>query len=106
MVVSFTPLGNVSKFVVGINTRQSKPSVQAKPELQLLDQRHRILLNGSKSVDRRAGKNPSLLAKYEKTRAYRSAIAKKALKTKMANLANTNGSAGAPQDPPATPPVS
>jgi hypothetical protein len=46
------------------------------------DKRQRIALDAAQSVDRRSGKLPELNAKYQKTREYRSAIAKKGLKTK------------------------
>ena len=67
---------------------------------KLDDKRHRILLNGAKAVDRRAGQNEELLAKYEKTRAYRSAIAKKGVLTKKAKQAKATNGAN-----PATPPT-
>ncbi|NUQ76794.1 MAG: hypothetical protein HUU21_24930 [Polyangiaceae bacterium] len=51
------------------------------------DRRQRIVLDAAKSVDRRALKNPDLLAKYEKVRAYRSAAAKKAVKSREKNAA-------------------
>jgi hypothetical protein len=72
------------------------------------DRRQRIILDSAQSVDRRAKKNPELFAKYEKTRAYRSAIAKKALKTKEKNAAEEQAPGaenGAKPEPemPATP---
>lgn len=60
---------------------------------KLDDQRERILLNAAAAVDRRGIHNPMLLAKYEKTRAYRSAPAQKALKTKAQKAKQAAGSA-------------
>jgi hypothetical protein len=51
------------------------------------DKRQHIVLDAAQAVDRRAKSNPDLVAKYEKTRAYRSAVAKKAVKTKEKNAA-------------------
>ena len=73
------------------------------------DQRQRIALDAAQAVDRRIGRQPELLARYEKTRQYRSAIAKKALKTKVKNAEHAaEGTQGAPATPaapaaPATP---
>lgn len=79
------------------------------------DQRQRIALNSAASVDRRSGQHPELLAKYQKTREYRSAIAKKAAKTRAKNAAEAKAKAAASATPapsapvapiaPATPPV-
>ncbi|HLM74375.1 MAG TPA: hypothetical protein VK459_16835 [Polyangiaceae bacterium] len=63
----------------------------------LEDRRQRIVLDAAKAVDRRAIKNPELLARYEKARAYRSAAAKKAVKTKEKNAAAEQAPA-APSD--------
>ena len=49
------------------------------------DQRQRIALDAAKAVDRRASRQPELLARYQRTREYRSAIAKKAMKTRARN---------------------
>jgi hypothetical protein len=51
----------------------------------LEDKRQRIVFNVASSVDRREKETPGLQAKYEKTRAYRSASARKAVKTRMKN---------------------
>lgn len=66
------------------------------------DKRQRIVMDAAKAVDRRAGKTPELKAKYEKTREYRSALAKKGLQTKAKNA---QGEAGdePPPPPPTTP---
>lgn len=56
--------------------------VLTETRYKLEDQRQRIVLNSATSVDRRAKRDPKLLAVYERTRVYRSAAAKKALKTK------------------------
>ena len=61
--------------------------VLTETRYKLDDQRQRIALNGASSVDRRSRKAPELLAKYQKTRAYRSAVAKKAMKTKKQKAA-------------------
>lgn len=71
---------------------------------KLDDLRERIVLNAAKSVDRRAAQNITLLAKYEGVRAYRSAIAKKALKTKAAK-AKQNGAGDVTNTPQADPPT-
>jgi hypothetical protein len=49
------------------------------------DQRHRTISTIAQAVDRRSRHAPELLAKYEKTRTYRSATAKKALRTRRRN---------------------
>ncbi len=46
------------------------------------DRRERIVLNAAKAVDRRAKNDPSLLAKYQATRAYRSEPGLRAAKTR------------------------
>jgi hypothetical protein len=51
----------------------------------LEDKRQRKIFNVAVSVERREKEDPELLAKYEKTRAYRSAIAYKAAKTRKKN---------------------
>jgi hypothetical protein len=51
------------------------------------DQRHRTILTIAQSVDRRSRHAPELQVKYEKTRTYRSATAKKALRTRRRNEA-------------------
>ena len=73
------------------------------------DQRQRIAFNGAQSIDRRLKSHPDLLAKYQKTREYRSAIAKKALRTKEKNAeaAETEGGETEEQPPaPVQPPAS
>ena len=69
------------------------------------DKRQRIVLDAAKAVDRRAKKAPELFASYQKTREYRSAIAKKGLKTKEQN-AESSGTTGGEQSPPAPAPAS
>jgi len=64
----------------------------------LEDKRQRFVLNLASSVDRRGKENPDLLAKYEQTRNYRSAAAKKALKTRLKNAEQPQEEE---QDPPA-----
>lgn len=63
------------------------------------DRRQRIVMDAAKAVDRRCAKEPELAAKYEKTREYRSAPAKKALKTKAKNAQSATDD----EPPPATP---
>jgi hypothetical protein len=61
------------------------------------DERHRRILEIAAIVDRRSRRNPELLAQYEKTRAYRSALAQKAVATRRRNQANTvDADAGEP----------
>ncbi len=69
------------------------------------DQRARIALDAAKAVDRRVKRYPELLAKYQRTREYRSEIAKKALKTKEKNAAEHAAGAGSPQPQPGAPPT-
>jgi hypothetical protein len=63
------------------------------------DKRQRIVLDAAQAVDRRAKKNDDLLARYQRTRAYRSAVAKKGLKTKEKNAAATNDTDGVDTPP-------
>jgi hypothetical protein len=85
--------------------------VLTETRYMLDDKRQRIILDAAQAVDRRSGKLPELKAKYEKTRVYRSVIAKKGLKTREQNAieqsaaAKTNEAGGAPQQSaaPATP---
>lgn len=56
--------------------------VLRETRMELVDQRERLIYNAANSVDRRAIKDPSLLARYQRTRAYRSAAALKAAKTR------------------------
>ena len=66
------------------------------------DRRQRIAMDAAQSVDRRSGKAPDLNAKYEKTREYRSVIAKKAVKTREKNAEQKDAGAGnGAQQPPA-----
>ncbi|AKT43554.1 hypothetical protein [Chondromyces crocatus] len=51
----------------------------------LEDRRQHIVLNIGASVERRGKEMPELLARYQKTRAYRSAAGKKAAKTRQRN---------------------
>ena len=68
------------------------------------DKRQRIVMDAAQSVDRRSGKQPELNAKYQKTREYRSAIAKKGLKTKKENAEQqAAGADGNASQPPLAP---
>ncbi len=68
------------------------------------DKRQRIVMDAAQSVDRRSSKQPELNAKYQKTREYRSAIAKKGLKTKEKNAQQQGAPGGdGTEQPPATP---
>jgi hypothetical protein len=71
----------------------------------LEDRRQRILLNLGASVERRGKTEPELLAKYQKTRAYRSAIAKKGARTRRRNAAEAQQPAPVPAPAPAPAPV-
>jgi hypothetical protein len=64
------------------------------------DKRQRIILDAAQAVDRRAKKSDDLFARYQKTREYRSAIAKKGLKTREKKVQQANG-AGDTESPPA-----
>src|SRR5262245_20170361 len=75
--------------------------VLTETRYKLDDQRQRIALDAAKSIDRRANRYPELVAKYQRTREYRSEIAKKALKTKEKNAAEH--AAGTPAQPGAPP---
>jgi hypothetical protein len=72
---------------------------------KLDDQRQRIALNSAASVDRRSLHHPELLAKYQKTREYRSAIAKKAAKTRAKKAAEAKAKAAASATPAPSAPV-
>lgn len=61
----------------------------------LEDERQRIILNLGASVVRRGRKNPELRGKYQKTCAYRSAIAKKAAQTRRKQEAAAKKAAAA-----------
>ena len=63
-------------------------------------------LDAAKAIDRRAKRDPELLAKYQRTREYRSEIAKKALKTKEKNAAEHAAGANDTPAQPAAPPTS
>lgn len=65
------------------------------------DRRQRTVLNIAKAVDRRIRKTPELETHYTKTRAYRSATAKKALRTRRRNEAEND--TGAPSNTPKGP---
>jgi len=71
------------------------------------DKRQRIILDAAKAVDRRAIKTPDLFARYEKTRAYRSAAAKKGVNTREKNAAAEKAPAAesAAQPEPVAPPT-
>jgi hypothetical protein len=49
------------------------------------DRKQKLIYTIGQAVDRRGKEKPELLAKYQHTREYRSAIAKKALKTRNKN---------------------
>ncbi|HSN96744.1 MAG TPA: hypothetical protein VLS89_00555 [Candidatus Nanopelagicales bacterium] len=57
----------------------------AETRALLEDKRQHIILNLGAGVERRGKETPELLARYQRTRAYRSAIAKKAAKTRKKN---------------------
>lgn len=61
------------------------------------DRRQRIVLDAAACVDRRARNTPELMAKYQMTREYRSAAAKKGLKTKQKNAEQKSAANGGDQ---------
>lgn len=69
------------------------------------DQRQRIVFDAAQSIDRRVKRHPELLARYERTRAYRSAIAKKALRTRARNAEAPPAGENKPQKPPTPTPA-
>jgi hypothetical protein len=106
------PDGDVTDLVT-INARMARidiflPALLKAAEIltetryMLDDKRQRIALNSAQSIDRRAKSSPELFAKYEKTREYRSAIAKKGLKTKERN-AEAEDNPDEEQSPPTAP---
>jgi hypothetical protein len=92
-----TDLGQINERVARIDVflpaYLKAGEVLTETRAKLDDKRQRIILDGAASVDRRAGKHPVLLAKYQKTRVYRSVIAKKGLKTKAKNAQLAAGAA-------------
>jgi hypothetical protein len=68
--------------------------------LVLDDERNRLIYSIAESVDRRLKQRPELAARYEKTRAYRSAVALKGLLTRRRNAAPQKTP---PKDPPKGP---
>jgi hypothetical protein len=77
----------IARIDVFVRPAQKFVEMLIETRYQLEDRRQRLAFNVAQSVDRRGVREPHLLAKYEKTRAYRSAIAKKALKTRRRNQA-------------------
>ena len=59
--------------------------------------------DAAQSVDRREKNMPELAAKYEKTREYRSSVAKKGLKTKQKNAEQKAAGDAQGQQQPGTP---
>lgn len=88
----------ISRIDAFLPALQKAVEVLTETRYMLDDQRQRVALDAAKAIDRRAKRTPELVAKYERTREYRSEIAKKALKTKAKNAAD-------PSAPPAQPPV-
>jgi general stress protein YciG len=70
------------------------------------DKRQRFVLDVAQGVDRRAKNVPELKAKYQKTREYRSEIARKGLKTKGKNAEQDQAPAADGATPGGQPPVS
>ncbi len=63
------------------------------------DQKQKLIYTIAQAVERRGKERPELLAKYQHTRAYRSAIAKKAVKTRNKNAEEAGASEqGTPGD--------
>jgi len=80
-----TTTAHIERVDVFIRPAQKFVEMLIETRYLLEDRRQRLALNVAQSVDRRALRDPQLLAKYEKTRAYRSAAAKKGLKTRRKN---------------------
>jgi|GEM_PF-1925065 hypothetical protein len=74
--------------------------VLTETRYMLDDKRQQILFNAAQSVDRRGKQHPDLIARYERIREYRSASAKKAVKTRRKNAEQN----GAPGEGPGAPP--
>jgi hypothetical protein len=64
------------------------------------DERQRIVYNVAQAVDRRLKQKPELAARYEKTRAYRSALALKGLLTRRRNTSKKDAPKEAKKDAP------
>jgi hypothetical protein len=96
LVTSNDRIGRIDAFLPAL---VKAVEVLTETRYMLDDKRQRIALNAAQSVDRRTKSCPDLLAKYQTTREYRSAIAKKALKTRAKNAEADDG-AGDEQDPP------
>jgi hypothetical protein len=111
-VADFTTLNQrIARIDVFLAPAQKFAEMLLETRYLLEDRRQRILLNLGASVERRGKQLPELLAKYEKTRAYRSAAGKKAARTRRRNAeqgaqpqtpAPVNGE---PQPAPAPAPV-
>lgn len=56
------------------------------------DRKQKLIYTIAQAVERRGKERPELLAKYQRTRAYRSASAKKAVKTRFKNAAEATAS--------------
>jgi hypothetical protein len=65
------------------------------------DRKQKLIYTIAQAVERRGKEKPELLAKYQHTRAYRSAIAKKAVKTRHKNAEGASASEqGTPDEGP------
>jgi hypothetical protein len=65
------------------------------------DRKQKLIYTIAQAVERRGKEKPELLAKYQHTRAYRSAIAKKAVKTRHKNAEGASASEqGTPNEGP------
>ena len=99
LVTSNDRVGRIDAFLPAL---VKAVEVLTETRYMLDDKRQRIALNAAQSIDRRMKSCPDLLAKYQLTREYRSAIAKKALRTKARNAEADDG-ASDEQDPPSKP---
>jgi hypothetical protein len=97
-----TTNARITRLDVFIRPAQKFVEMLIETRYLLEDRRQRLALNIAQSVDRRALRDPQLLAKYEKTRAYRSAAAKKGLKTRRKNAEPAPKPAPKPESKPET----
>jgi hypothetical protein len=65
------------------------------------DRKQKLIYTIAQGVDRRGREKPELLAKYQHTRAYRSAIAKKGVKTRNKNAEEASAPEGSHTSGPA-----
>jgi hypothetical protein len=81
--------GRIARIDAFVRPVQKFVEMLIETRYQLEDRRQRFALNVAQSVDRRGVRDPQLLAKYELTRTYRSAVAKKGVATRRKKAAST-----------------